>query len=71
MSPSKPKDNSDAILAELAAISAKLTRLDPIPEKLETMESLLTKLSEENMALKKETRLRHEEISGQHYRFNG
>jgi hypothetical protein len=70
MAPSKPKDNSDAILAELAAISAKLTRLDPIPEKLEVMETLLTKLADENVALKREIRLRDEEISGLHHQLN-
>jgi hypothetical protein len=70
MAPSKPKDNSEAILAELAAISAKLARLDPIPEKLETMENLLTKLTEENATLKKEIRIRDEEISGLHHRMN-
>jgi hypothetical protein len=70
MAPSKPKDNSEAILAELAAISAKLARLDPIPEKLEAMENLLTKLSEENATLKKEIRIRDEEISGLHHRMN-
>jgi hypothetical protein len=70
MAPAKPKDNSEAILAELAAISAKLAKLDPIPEKLEAMESLLTKLAEENTALKKEIRLRDEEISGLHHRLN-
>jgi hypothetical protein len=45
MAPSKPKDNSDAILSELAAISAKLSKLDPVPERLEAMEALLAKLS--------------------------
>lgn len=70
MAPSKPKDNSDAILAELATISAKLTRLDPIPEKLEAMENLLAKLTEENTALKREIRLRDEEISGLHHHLN-
>jgi hypothetical protein len=70
MAPSKPKDQSEAILSELAAISAKLSKLDPVPDKLEAMEALLAKLSEENAALKREVRLRDEEISGLHHRLN-
>jgi hypothetical protein len=70
MAPSKPKDQSDSILAELAAISNKLSKLDPVPEKLEAMEILLAKLSEENISLKREIRLRDEEISGLHHRLN-
>jgi hypothetical protein len=70
MAPSKPKDNNDAILAELSAISAKLSKLDPVPEKLEAMELLLATLMEENAALKKEIHLRDIEISGLHQRLN-
>jgi hypothetical protein len=70
MAPSKPKDQSDAILAELATISAKLTKLDPIPDKLDAMETLLAKLSEENAQLKKEIRIRDDEITGLHHRLN-
>jgi hypothetical protein len=51
MAPSKPKDNIDVILAELSAISAKLCKLDPVPEKLKAIEHLAT-LAEENAALK-------------------
>jgi hypothetical protein len=50
MAPAKSKDNSDAIFAELAAISAKLTKLDPVLERLEAIESLLAKFSEEKAA---------------------
>jgi hypothetical protein len=70
MAPSKPKDNRVAILPELATISAKLTKLDPVPEKLEAMENLLAKLSGENAALKREVRLRDVEISGLHHHLN-
>jgi hypothetical protein len=68
MAPSEPKDNSDAILTELAAISAKLLKLDPVPERLEAMEALLSSLSEENTALNREVCLRDAEISGLHHR---
>jgi hypothetical protein len=34
MAPTKTKGNSVAILAELATISAKLSKLDPVPENL-------------------------------------
>jgi hypothetical protein len=70
MAPSKPKDNSEVILAELSAISSKLSKLDPIPEKLEAMEHLLATLAEENATLKREVRLRDAEISGLHHRIN-
>jgi hypothetical protein len=70
MAPAKPKDQSETILAELATISAKLSKLDPLPDKLDAMESLLAKLSEENATLKKEIHLRDEEIAGLHHRLN-